>query len=298
MSKPIYIKLRAIVAFGLLAASSLVQSATFILIRDTNGVTVDSEDVLAEARQRKVPEAVLAEVLKKSDNARRMASNIYVRRLLAREAEAAGLNKDPQVARQLLLAHERVLSDLRLAQTIDAPLDDAAVEKLTRHEYETNKDRYSRPETVRVRHILIDNKNKKVARAQAEALLARLKAGEDFVELAKEYSIDPGSKSKGGDLGFFSRGSMVKPFEDAAFALKNPGDLSDIIETQFGLHILLLEERSEADVKSYDEVKAETRKLVEAQVKKERHRNLVTPIEANVPFINEGIEAFVLQFQK
>lgn len=83
-------------------------------------------------------------------------------------------------------------------------------------------------------------------RAKAEELLARLRAGGDFNALAKEYSVDTSNKDQGGDLGWFGRGMMVKPFEDAAFALK-PGELSGVVETQFGYHIIKLEQRRMQD---------------------------------------------------
>ncbi|MCA1555152.1 MAG: peptidyl-prolyl cis-trans isomerase, partial [Acidobacteria bacterium] len=82
----------------------------------------------------------------------------------------------------------------------------------------------------------------KQTKAKAEELLAQLRAGGDFNALAKEFSVDPSNKDRGGDLGWFGRGMMVKPFEDAAFALK-PGELSGIVETQFGYHIIKLDER-------------------------------------------------------
>lgn len=300
MSDSIRFKLHPFVLLGLLAVTSVAHGESIVLIRDTGGLVVDAEDVLIEARQRKVPEATLAEVLKKPDNARRMASNIYVRRLLAQQAEAAGLDKDPQVARVLKLARERVLSDLRLAQTTDAPLDEAAVARMVAHEYETSKAKFSSPEMVRVRHILIDDKgkDKDQARAEATALLVRLKAGEDFEALAKAHSGDRGSREKGGDVGFFPRGRMVQPFEAAAFALTRPGELSDLVETQFGFHILRLEERREAAVKPLDEVRPEIRQQVEGRIRGERHRGLVAPIEAKVPFVETGIEAFVSQYRK
>ena len=84
------------------------------------------------------------------------------------------------------------------------------------------------------------------ARAKAEGILKRLQAGEDFVALANEFTTDPSGKGRGGDLGWFGRGMMVKPFEDAAFALK-PGELSPVVETQFGFHVIKLEERRTQD---------------------------------------------------
>ncbi len=96
-------------------------------------------------------------------------------------------------------------------------------------------------------------------RAQAEDILKRVRAGEDFAKLAKEFSSDPGSKANGGDLGWFGKGQMVKPFEDAAFALK-PGEVSGIVESQFGYHIIKLDERRTAqpgaDGQPADEVHA------------------------------------------
>ncbi|MGB9749382.1 MAG: peptidylprolyl isomerase [Caldisericia bacterium] len=96
---------------------------------------------------------------------------------------------------------------------------------------------------VRARHILIkvdegaDEKTVNEKKALAEELRQRILKGEDFAKLAKEYSEDPGSKDNGGDLGFFSKGQMVKEFENAAFSLK-PGEISEVIKTQYGFHII------------------------------------------------------------
>jgi hypothetical protein len=82
----------------------------------------------------------------------------------------------------------------------------------------------------------------KQARSKAEDVLKRARGGEDFAALAKEFSTDPGSKNEGGELGWFGRGQMVKPFEDAAFALQ-AGQISDVVESDFGFHIIQVEER-------------------------------------------------------
>jgi peptidyl-prolyl cis-trans isomerase C len=113
--------------------------------------------------------------------------------------------------------------------------------------YDKNPDRFQQPESVRASHILIRNESnatdtqKKEARAKAEEVLKEVKAGSDFAALAKQHSQD-GSAPQGGDLNFFGRGQMVPPFEQAAFALK-PGETSEVVETQFGFHIIKVTDR-------------------------------------------------------
>ena len=98
------------------------------------------------------------------------------------------------------------------------------------------------------------DEDKKNVKEKTEDILKRIKAGEDFPKLASDLSDDPGSRSKGGDLGFFLRGRMVKSFEDAAFALK-PGEMSGVVESPFGYHIIKVEERKDTIIEPYDGVK-------------------------------------------
>lgn len=95
----------------------------------------------------------------------------------------------------------------------------------------------------------------KVLRARAEEILRRARAGEDFVKLANEFTEDPSGRGRGGDLGWFGRGTMVKAFEDAAFALK-PGELSGVVESQFGFHVIKLEDKRGGQGGAPDEVHA------------------------------------------
>ena len=125
--------------------------------------------------------------------------------------------------------------------------------------YEENPDYFASQETVNASHILIlvpenaDAAAKAKAKAKIDAVAAEAAAGGDFAELAKKYSEGP-SGPNGGDLGSFGRGEMVKPFEDAVFAL-SLGQISDVVETQFGYHIIKLTGKSEPGTLSYDEAK-------------------------------------------
>ncbi|OQX19049.1 MAG: hypothetical protein BWK76_05660 [Desulfobulbaceae bacterium A2] len=147
---------------------------------------------------------------------------------------------------------------VKLQYLLFATADDLAAIDVTEDEiaarFTESAQRFSRPETRRARHILLRSGADPVAlRSQAEQILQQLKAGADFVELAQKHSQDSGSAPRGGDLGPFSRGSMVPSFEDAVFALK-PGELSGIVETDFGLHIIKLEEIQPAQEQTLDQV--------------------------------------------
>jgi peptidyl-prolyl cis-trans isomerase D len=124
--------------------------------------------------------------------------------------------------------------------------------------YKDNLQLYSTPEQVRASHILFkaESKDEATVKKAAEAVLARAKAGEDFAALAKKYSEDDTNKDKGGDLDYFGRGVMAKEFEDAAFGMQ-PGQLSDVVKTAFGFHIIKVVDKKAAATRSLDEVRAQ-----------------------------------------
>ena len=116
-----------------------------------------------------------------------------------------------------------------------------------------------------------DEKNKKIARETIEGLKKKLSEGADFGELASKES-QCASSSQGGDLGFFSREQMVPSFSDAAFALQ-PGEMSDIVETQFGYHLILAQEKKAAGIEAYDDVKENIKKfLVQVAFEQEQQK--------------------------
>ncbi len=127
--------------------------------------------------------------------------------------------------------------------------------------YERNKDHFRTPERVKVRHILFQTTGKSPAevekiKAKAQDVLKQVKNGGDFAALAKKYSEDPGSAQKGGDLDWVVRGQTVKAFENAAFSLK-PNQISDLITTEYGFHIIQVLDKQEAKLQPFDEVKGQ-----------------------------------------
>ena len=165
------------------------------------------------------------------------------------DANQAAFTVPPQADVEYLLIGAEALAASQV-------VSDAAVADF----YQKNAAQFATPEVAHARHILVrvDEKasaeDQAKAKARIEAVAARLKAGEDFAAVAKEVSEDPGSAVQGGDLGWFQHGQMVPEFDKAAFALKT-GEVSEPVKTQFGWHLILLEERKEAGQKPLDEVK-------------------------------------------
>ena len=165
--------------------------------------------------------------------------------------------------------------DLKKAMTIEEFVkkkfaDKTAVpESEVKAYYDSNPQYFQQPEQVRANHILIkvepDAKaeDKTAALGKIKDVQKKLKEGAKFDALAKEYSEGP-SKDKGGDLGYFRRGQMVKPFEEKAFSLK-PGEVSDVVETQFGYHLIEVVDVKPASVVPFSEVKERIQKFLQQQ---------------------------------
>ena len=137
-----------------------------------------------------------------------------------------------------------------------------------RRAYEENLDQYSTPEQVKASHILLktgEGAAEEAVRRQAEALVAKIRAGADFAELARRHSQDEATAKNGGDLGFFGRGAMVREFEEAAFSMA-AGQVSDPVKTAYGYHIIKVVEKREASTRPFAEVRAQ----IEDQLRWER----------------------------
>jgi peptidyl-prolyl cis-trans isomerase C len=165
--------------------------------------------------------------------------------------------------------------------TIKSLIDEEVVQKLSlsdeqvRAYYDDNPNLFRKPEQVKASHILVsvpqnaDEAKRAEALATIQALKARIDNGENFATLAMEHSDCP-SKAKGGDLGFFGREQMVKPFSDAAFALQ-PGQISDVVQTRFGYHLIRVTERQAEQAMAFNEVK----EAISARLRQEQERQKI-----------------------
>ncbi len=148
--------------------------------------------------------------------------------------------------------------------------------------YDKNPDRFKRPETVRASHILLridpaaDDATKKQTRAKIDDVLKRAKGGEDFAKLAQQNSQD-GSAPQGGDLGYFPKEKMVPAFADVAFALKT-GEISDVVTTQFGVHIIKMTDRKAAGTVPLEEVSPQVRQFLTEQKKQQQAQAFIAQV--------------------
>jgi peptidyl-prolyl cis-trans isomerase C len=176
------------------------------------------------------------------------------RRALAIQARRSGLDSQPDVKKAMDGAAERALQNAYISRQLGPQVNDQAVRAL----YERDIAGKPGAEEVQARHILVANEE------LARRIIADLKKGGDFAALAKQHSTDPSAQTQGGDLGFFKKDDMVPEFANAAFALK-PGEITENpVKTQFGWHVIKVENRRAAPTPSFEESRDELRqKLIQ-----------------------------------
>jgi peptidyl-prolyl cis-trans isomerase C len=189
---------------------------------------------------------------------------LNTRELLAREARKKGLDKNAELKTQMDLASQTVLVRAFVADWIkNNPVPDADLRK----EYDAIRTQIGDRE-YKVAHILVDNE------ADAKDVITQLQKGAKFADLAKERSKDPGSKDRGGDLDWNAPANFVKPFSDAMVKAEKGKFTPQPVQTQFGWHVILVEDVREAKVPSFDEVKPQLAQRLQAQMLDKYFRDL------------------------
>jgi len=221
-----------------------------ILVAKLNGEDIYLDEVLRLVE--KLPDEIRQQPLETYFD--RLVDDIVDSRLAATAGNEAGLTNDERVIEQMSIAAQRVLAEAWINSELRKSITDEAVQQA----YDIFvADEQSRHE-VRARHILVKEKT------EAEAVISELQGGADFAELAKKRSAGP-SGPNGGDLGYFPRGAMVPAFENAAFALAAGSFTQTPVQTQFGWHIILVEEKRIAEAPTIEELAPQLRQNLISQ---------------------------------
>jgi peptidyl-prolyl cis-trans isomerase C len=281
------------------------------VVAKVNGAPINKGELLKTAEQ--VHSQMMPNAPETAEFYRRVLDNLVARELLLQEAKAAGITaSDVEVNKQLtelkgrFPSPEKFQEELKKEGMTEAELaqkarDAYVMQKLVESKvinglavsdaeikafYDKNQEQMKRPERVHLRHVLIkaakgaSAEDKQKAKAKAEDVLAKAKAGGDFAKLATENSDDPGSKVRGGDLSWVSRGQTVPPFEAAAFALKKPNDLSPVVETDFGYHVIQLLAHEDAGVVPLAEVKDKIGEFLKQKQQQEKVQDHIKALRA------------------
>ncbi len=238
-----------------------------------------SENVLAKVGNREIRKEEMEMMIKSlgperaaqfnNDKGREYVLNELVNQeLFYLYAMETGMDGEEAFKAQLETVKTNILKQYAVNKTIAGV---GVEEKEAEEYYENNKTNFQTPESVRTKHILVDSEE------EAKSIKAEIDGGCVFEDAAKKYSKCP-SKENGGDLGMFERGKMVPEFENAAFEMK-VGDMSEPVKTQFGYHLIKVEDRKEASVRSYEEVKNEIGQKLAAEKQRDVYMEKVNELK-------------------
>lgn len=212
-----------------------------------------------EADMLRIPQEDRSEFRASPDRVNKVVNNLYLNRVLAQEARKAGLDKNLLLQKRIQLYTDSLLAAAWVDQLVaQAKIPD--FEGRAKELYKAEPEKYTTAATVSASHILISTNKRTDEDALKRAQEVREKAlqggsAESFAKLAVEFSDDPSAQKNNGDLGIFKAEQMVKPFADAAFALKEEGEISQPVKTQFGYHIIRLQKRQAGKLQDFEAIK-------------------------------------------
>jgi len=236
-----------------------------------------------EAYLEKVPAKLRTDFRADLERVRKTVDGLWVQRMVAQRARAAGLAGDPLIAARLAQAQETVLVEAYMLQ-IEKDMKFPDLVPRAREVYKANPDNFKVPGRIHVQHILVDVKcrNRDEAVKRAKEIHAEVTSGkEDFTAYAKRFSDDPSKDKNGGDLGFMQQSVFDEQFRTAVAKMAKPGEVSEPIETRFGFHVVRLVKREPDRVKSFDEVKDEIIALEKQKLVDEARTQVVQQVRAD-----------------
>jgi peptidyl-prolyl cis-trans isomerase C len=247
-----------------------------------SGKTVKVTKADFDQELKNIPEDSVLEFISDLGRIQRMLERLTHNKLAVVAARDTGFSNDPEIAADLEHTMESRLAALYFAQlskSIKVPNLEARAKEM----FLVNADNLAIPEHVRASHILINfkSRSREEALKRAEEVRQKALAGEPFDKLAKEFSDEPSAKQNAGDLGLFPATKMVPAFSKAAFALQKPGDISPIVETQFGYHIIRLVERQPRKPAVYEAHHAELLADAERDYRAAEFQKLVAKMVAD-----------------
>lgn len=204
-----------------------------------------------------------------------MAEQAALRRLVTEQAVASDVASDPAVVAEIKAATDGILGQHWLEQQVDAQLTEEKVQEAYQASLATNA-----TEEVQARHILVPTEE------EANDIIAQLKEGADFAQLAEERSTDPSAKGQGGELGWFSRAQMVPEFADAAFAMEKGTFSETPVQTQFGWHVILLEDKRTQPPPALEDVRPQ----IESQLRQQILGDILNGIKSSAQIVVIGAE--------
>ncbi|MEW6219986.1 MAG: peptidylprolyl isomerase [Thermodesulfobacteriota bacterium] len=239
-----------------------------------------------EAQIQSLPPQLQAMLLRNPNMKEDMVNRWVQMTLLAKEAEARGLQDRPEFKAKLEEMRKAALAE-ELFTTTMAEQGQVTEAELKAY-YDQNQAEFAKGEEVRAQHILVavpegakpeDDAN---AKARVQEVQAALAKGEAFAALAQKYSDDPGSKAKGGDLGFFGRGRMVPEFEKAAFSTPK-GKMSEPVRTKFGYHLIMVTDQRPGGKESFEEARPKIEARLSGDKNKDAMDSLLEKLKAKYP---------------
>lgn len=271
-----YLKIStAVVALSLLALTGCGKGSSKVSKKDTTPVlaTVNGTAItqkMFETELKNLPPQ-LQPMAQSQDGRKELLDSMIIREIVYQDAQKQGIEKSPDFTERLDEVKKKLMVELDLKKKLDneVKLSDEELKKV----YDQYKEKFKSDEQIKASHILVKDEK------TAQEVEAQLKKGANFADLAKKYSTDS-TAEKGGDLGWFDKGKMVPEFDKAAFALKD-GEVSGIVKSNFGYHIIKVIGHRPAGYVPFDEVKEQIKAAILPGKQQEAFQKIKTDLKKN-----------------